>query len=141
MYERKRGTLDQPLATSIPFVEGRTPAAVIERLGVAREAGTHQEASVYCGRVLLAIEIEERSEKREPSPAQIAMKPKDCIDLWCVCLACRKPHLRAKSCILNFADLCAKLSIDLNEVEYPSRIAARLCRYKNQTHLRAQLSS
>ena len=53
-----------------------------EQLGVAREAGTYQEASVYCGRVLLSIEIEERSEKREPSPAQIAMKPKDCIDLW-----------------------------------------------------------
>ncbi len=82
MYERKRGLMEQPLGHSIPFVGGRSPAAVIEQLGVAREAGMYQEASVYCGRVLLAIEIEERSEKKEPSPAQIAMKPKDCIDLW-----------------------------------------------------------
>ena len=82
MYERQRGLMDLPIGGMIPFVGGRSPAAVIEQLGIPREAGMYQEASAYCGRVLLAIEIEERSEKKEPSPAQIAMKPKDCIDLW-----------------------------------------------------------
>jgi hypothetical protein len=28
------------------------------------------------------MEIEERSEKKEPSPAAIALKPKDCADMW-----------------------------------------------------------
>jgi hypothetical protein len=83
MYERQLGLMEKPIAGMIPFLGGRSPATVADQLGVAREPSMYREPSVYCGRVLLSVEIEERSDKKEPSPAQIAMKPKDCIDLWC----------------------------------------------------------
>jgi hypothetical protein len=82
MYERQLGAMEKPISGMIPFLGGRSPATVVEQMGVAREPSMYREASVYCGRVLLSVEIEERSDKKEPSPAQIAMKPKDCIDLW-----------------------------------------------------------
>ena len=41
----------------------------------------YEAAMVYGGRVLLSVEVEQRSEKKEPSPAIIQLKPKDC-EIW-----------------------------------------------------------
>eukprot|EP00286_Rhodomonas_abbreviata_P029934 CAMPEP_0181296508 /NCGR_PEP_ID=MMETSP1101-20121128/4743_1 /TAXON_ID=46948 /ORGANISM="Rhodomonas abbreviata, Strain Caron Lab Isolate" /LENGTH=1125 /DNA_ID=CAMNT_0023401381 /DNA_START=105 /DNA_END=3480 /DNA_ORIENTATION=- len=81
MYERQAGPLDDLMSFEIPL-QGQTVGNLLEQQGVSSSKGMYEERSVYCGRVLLAIEIEERSFKKEPSPANIALKPKDCLDMW-----------------------------------------------------------
>lgn len=56
--------------------------SILENNGVPIAGKGYEERSIYCGRVLLSMEIEERSFKKEPSPANIALKPKDCADMW-----------------------------------------------------------
>ena len=56
-------------------------AGFMDVLGLGQAKG-YEERSIYCGRVLLSMEIEERSPAKEPSPANIALKPKDTEILW-----------------------------------------------------------
>lgn len=69
MYERS----SNPLAGVSIFLENQ---------GIVIAGKGYEERSIYCGRVLLSMEIEERQFPKEPSPANIALKPKDCIDMW-----------------------------------------------------------
>uniref|UniRef100_A0A7S4U7T2 C2 domain-containing protein n=1 Tax=Guillardia theta TaxID=55529 RepID=A0A7S4U7T2_GUITH len=78
MYERR----NDPFRTGIGLFGGQSIDNMMESAGVPRLPGDFEEQSVYCGRVLLAAEIEERSEKKEPSPGVIALKPKDCAIMW-----------------------------------------------------------
>ena len=64
--------------TSLP-ITGQSPAQAITTLtGVETGYPGYVEKSLYGGRILMAVEVEERSFKAEPSPANIALKPKDC---------------------------------------------------------------
>jgi len=71
MYERSDQILPQFASA---FLESHA--------GLVIPGKGYEERSTYCGRVLLGIEIEERSPAKEPSPATIALKPKDCVDMW-----------------------------------------------------------
>jgi len=64
-------------------LSGQSPEQMIEAFtGVSLGYAGFVEKSLYGGRLLMAIEVEERSFKMEPSPANIALKPKDCEDKW-----------------------------------------------------------
>lgn len=78
MYERKY----DPMKAELPLLE-QSGAALLEQAGVPRLGpGGFEEPSIYSGRVLLSFDIEERSLAKEPSPATIALKPKDCASMW-----------------------------------------------------------
>jgi len=65
--------------------DGMAPSmvgALLEGQGIRIPGKGFEERSIYCGRVLLSMEIEERFFPKEPSPANIALKPKDCADMW-----------------------------------------------------------
>ncbi len=78
MYERKDDFLK---STTLPLMDQSLASMLEQNAGISTSNG-FEEASVYCGRVLLSMEIEERTFAKEPSPAQIALKPKDCVDMW-----------------------------------------------------------
>jgi len=82
MYERKSGGLHAILQSEIPLAGQTVGNALEQNMGFNQSKGFFEERSVYCGRVLLAIEVEEREFRKEPSPANIALKPKDCADMW-----------------------------------------------------------
>jgi hypothetical protein len=66
--------------------DGMAPAwhsSLLEnQAGIVIPGKGFEERSIYCGRVLLSMELEERFFPKEPSPANIALKPKDCADMW-----------------------------------------------------------
>ena len=76
MFEREA----KPQNAALPFVD-RSVSNLLEKASGISAGEGYEAAMVYGGRVLLSIEVEERSEKKEPSPATIALKAKDC-ELW-----------------------------------------------------------
>ena len=62
---------------NLPFIKNKGLIRQVEKLSFS--SGAYQERSDYCGRVLLAVEIEDREGmKAPPSLATTDMKPKDC---------------------------------------------------------------
>ena len=61
------------------FVGNRQFKMMASKICSGFGSGSYEEPSVYCGRVLLSIEIEDREgSKAQPSLALTEMKPKDC---------------------------------------------------------------
>jgi hypothetical protein len=104
MFEKK----EKPERKPLPVVD-KSFSALMEMAGGLKSPENYEAAMIYGGRVLLSIEIEQRSEKNEPSPAIIALKPKDC-EIW------KDPM---QKCFFRFqAHFACSLSADSASVEF-----------------------
>eukprot|EP00960_Hanusia_phi_P042964 755797-Hanusia_phi.AAC.5 len=84
IYQREQNNFDR-LFTIPGTLTGvdQSPSQFLEQISATSQYKGYSSPINYGGRVLLGIELEPRKfETGEPSPANIAMKPKDCEDKW-----------------------------------------------------------
>ena len=84
IYQRESNAFDR-LFTVPGTLTGvdQTPSQFLEQISATSQYKGYSSPINYGGRVLLGIELEPRKfETGEPSPANIALKPKDCEDKW-----------------------------------------------------------